>query len=154
MGAEDCARIIDQATHGVLALLGDDGYPYAVPLSHVRVGNILYFHSFTQGHKLDAIKRCDKASYCVVATDQVIAEEFTTFYKSVIAWGRARVITDDEEKRRALTALADVYCKAGIADDYDGKLEAEIQKSWLACLTFKLEIEHLSGKMSRELQAQ
>ena len=152
MTPEDCLWIIDHADHGVLALLGDDDYPYAVPLSPARVGTTLYFHSALQGHKIDAIARSDKASFCVVDTVKIIPEEFTTYYKSVIAFGRVSVIEDDEEKRAALVALADRYCKAGIGADYDALLEAEIGKSWGGCLCFKLEIEHLSGKMSRELK--
>jgi len=154
MSPEECERILDHATHGVLAVLGDEGYPYAVPLSYVRVDDTLYFHSATRGHKLDAIAACDKASFCVVATDEVAPEEFTTHYRSVIAWGRVLVVTHDGEKRQALIALADKYCRAGIGEDYDEKLAAEIDKSWGGCLCFKLEIEHLSGKVSRKLKAE
>jgi len=154
MALEDCARILDHATHGVLALLGDDDYPYAVPLSHARIGDTLYFHSAVNGHKLDAIARCDKASFCVVDTDQVAPEEFTTYYRSVIAWGRVSVVTHDGEKRQALVALADKYCREGIDTGYEEKLDAEIEKSWGGCLCFKLEIEHLSGKVSKELKAE
>jgi len=152
MSLQDCNGVLDHTTHGVLALLGDDDYPYAVPVSHARVGATLYFHSALQGHKLDAIKHCDKASFCVVDTDQVIPEEFTTHYKSVIAWGRVTIVENDEEKLQALTALADKYCRAGIGADYGEALDAEIDKSWSACLTFKLDIEHLSGKLSKELK--
>jgi nitroimidazol reductase NimA-like FMN-containing flavoprotein (pyridoxamine 5'-phosphate oxidase superfamily) len=152
LSPEESLWVIDHACHGVLALLGDDDYPYAVPLSHARVGDVLYFHSFIRGHKLDAIARHAKASYCVIETDQVVPEEFTTYYRSIIAWGRVHIIEGDEEKRAALTALADRYCKIGIGADYSDKLEEELQKSWNACLTFKLEIEHISGKASRELK--
>ena len=150
---EDSNWILDRGSHGVLALLGDEGYPYAVPLSFARAGDTLYFHSAVSGHKLDAIAQCDKASFCVVDIDQVAAEEFTTWYKSVIAWGRVSVIEDDDEKRMALVALADKYCRAGIGANYEDMLEAEIAKSWGGCMTFKLEIEHLSGKVSKELIA-
>ena len=152
LSPEECNEVIDHATHGVLALLGAEGYPYAVPLSPARVGATIYFHSATRGHKLDAIAHCDKASFCVIDTDQIVPEEFTTYYKSVIAWGRVSIIEDDEEKRRALTALAGRYCKAGIGEGYEEKLAAELQKSWNGCVAFKLEIEHLSGKISRELR--
>ncbi|MCL2324063.1 MAG: pyridoxamine 5'-phosphate oxidase family protein [Actinomycetia bacterium] len=151
LSEEESRAIIDRATHGVLALLGDEGYPYAVPLSHARLGDTIYFHSAVRGHKMDALARGDKASYCIVDADQVVAEEFSTAYRSVIAWGRVSIIADDEEKRAALSALADRYCKDGIASDYDQKLAAEIARSWPAVLTFKLEIEHLSGKQGRLL---
>ncbi len=152
LSSEECNWILDHATHGVLALLGDEDYPYAVPLSHARVGSTIYFHSFIHGHKLDAIAAHDKASYCVIDTDQIVPDEFTTYYRSVIAWGRVHIIEDDEEKRTALTALADRYCKPDFSGNYDTELAAEIEKSWPACIAFKLEIEYLSGKESRELR--
>ena len=71
---EDCARILAQGTSGVLALLGDDGYPYAVPLSYVYHEGRIYFHSAMTGHKLDALRRCPKASFCVVDQDQMVPE--------------------------------------------------------------------------------
>jgi len=154
MSPEDCEEVLERASHGVLALLGDGDYPYAVPLSYARAGDALYFHSFIHGHKIDALTRHDKASFCVVDLDEVIPEEFTTHYRSVIAWGRVSLIEGDEDKRQALTVLADRYCRAGIEADYEEKLKAEIDKSWPACLCFKLEIEHLSGKLSRALKAE
>jgi len=67
---EQCIEILKQATSGVLAVLGDDNYPYAVPLSHVYADGHLYFHSALQGHKVDAIRAHEKCSFCVIAKDQ------------------------------------------------------------------------------------
>ena len=61
--------ILQKATAGTLALLGDNGYPYAVPISYVYADGKLYFHSALSGHKIDAIRNCDKASFCVIAQD-------------------------------------------------------------------------------------
>ncbi len=68
---EECTSILDRGTHGVLALAGDDDYPYAVPISYVYADGKLFFHCAKTGHKLDAIARCAKASFCVVDQDQV-----------------------------------------------------------------------------------
>ena len=72
---EDCEEILRSATSGTLAVLGDGGYPYAVPLSFVYADGIIYFHSAKSGHKIDAIKNHDKASFCVIAKDEIHGEE-------------------------------------------------------------------------------
>ena len=75
---EMCEAVLSRGSHGVLALAGDEGYPYAVPISYVYEGGKLYFHCARSGHKLDAIARCPKASFCVVDQDQVVPQEYTT----------------------------------------------------------------------------
>ena len=71
--------ILQKATSGTLALLGDNGYPYAVPISYVYHEGKLYFHSALSGHKVDAIRQCDKASFCVIELDDVQPKKYTTF---------------------------------------------------------------------------
>ena len=75
--------ILKKSTSGTLALLGDDDYPYAVPISYVYQEGKLYFHSALAGHKVDAIRKCDKASFCVIEQDAVQPEKYTTFFRSV-----------------------------------------------------------------------
>ena len=70
----DCIGILERATAGTLALLGDDGYPYAVPISFVYHEGCIYFHSAVEGHKVDAIRRNEKASFCVIDQDEVHGE--------------------------------------------------------------------------------
>ena len=96
---EACSEILHRGTSGVLALAGGEGYPYAVPISYVYDGEKLYFHSAKAGHKLDAILREPKASFCVIDQDQIVPEEYTTYFRSVIAFGRIRILEDEEEKR-------------------------------------------------------
>ena len=78
LSQEETERILKEGTSGVLALAGDEGYPYAVPISYVYDGEKIYFHCAKQGHKLDAIARNPKASFCVVEKDQVVPEAYTT----------------------------------------------------------------------------
>ena len=87
--AEETAEILKRNTSGVLSLNGDDGYPYGVPLSYVYLDSKLYFHCAGAGHKLDSILKDDKVSFCVIDQDQVVGEEYTTYFRSVIAFGRA-----------------------------------------------------------------
>ena len=67
-----CMELLEQCTSGVLAVLGEDGYPYAVPLSYVYDGRNIYFHSATQGHKLDNIREHPQASFCVIDRKSVV----------------------------------------------------------------------------------
>ena len=86
----ECVGILENATSGTLALQGDGGYPYAVPISYVHADGKLYFHSALKGHKVDAIRGCDKASFCVIEQDEVHGEEYTTYFRSVVADERSR----------------------------------------------------------------
>ena len=93
LSPEECAAVLAHGTAGVLALSGYDGYPYAVPLSYVFDGGRLYFHCAKAGHKLDAIRQNNRASFCVVGQDQIVPEEYTTYFKSVIIFGTMAALT-------------------------------------------------------------
>ena len=107
--AEFIEKVLTESTSGVLALSGDDDYPYAVPLSHTYLNGKLYFHCAKEGHKIDAVKNNPKASYCVVWQDKIISEEYTTYFQSVIAFGKIRFIEDAEEKMAAAMALVEKF---------------------------------------------
>ena len=96
--------MLQTGTSGVLAVQGDDDYPYAVPLSFAYDDGKLFFHCAKTGHKIDGIERNAKVSFCVIAADDVQQSTFTTHFRSAIAFGRARVLTDDDEKRHGLAA--------------------------------------------------
>ena len=98
LSEEESISILRKSTAGTLALLGDNDYPYAVPISYVYADGKLYFHSALSGHKVDAIRKCDKASFCVIEQDEVHPEKFTTFFRSVIAFGRIHIIENEAEK--------------------------------------------------------
>ncbi len=93
----ECDAILSIGTSGTLALLGDNGYPYAVPISYVYSDDKLYFHSAKAGHKVDAIRQSNKASFCVIAADDIHPSEFTTYFRSVIAFGRIQIIESEDE---------------------------------------------------------
>ena len=143
---EECLDILKCRENGVLALQGDDGYPYAVPLNHVCVGEKLYFHCATEGHKIDAIRRCDKASYCVVDAGDVDAAAYSTRYRSVIAFGRVHLLQDEDAKIAALTAIGSRFCPAT-----PDKTEAEIRGALSHTAVIEMTIDHISGKESRAL---
>ncbi|MBQ8699014.1 MAG: pyridoxamine 5'-phosphate oxidase family protein [Schwartzia sp.] len=147
----ECRRILREATSGVLAVAGDDGYPYAVPLSFAYADGRLYFHAAKTGHKLDALRQSPKASFCVIGQDQVAPAEYTTYYRSVIAFGTIRIVEDggDPETRRGLDLLADKYSPEETPESRD----AEIGKFLDALYVLVMEIEHLTGKEGKNLAA-
>ena len=138
--------ILKGGSSGVLAVAGDEGYPYAVPLSYVYAEGRLYFHVARTGYKLDAIARNDKVSFCVIAEDEPVPEEFTTHYRSVVVFGRARILTEDAEKRRALRLLVEKYAPGFVEQG-----EMEISRAWDRFHALELRIEHMTGKASKEL---
>ena len=142
---EESIKILERNTAGVLALLGDKDYPYAVPLSYVYIDNKIYFHSAVEGHKVDAIRNHEKASFCVIDTDNVVPEKFTSLYKSAIAFGKVSIVPD-EEKLDAIKLLSDKY-----SPQFREQGLKEIEETFNRFLIIKLEIEHLSGKQCIEL---
>ncbi len=138
--------ILKKATSGTLALLGDGGYPYAVPISYVYSDGQLYFHSALTGHKVDAIRNCDKASFCVIDKDDVKPEKYTTFFRSVIAFGKVHIVEDDAERLRIARLLGNRY-----NPNQDEALQKEIENGLSRMLVIRFDIEHLTGKEAIEL---
>ena len=147
---EECEKLLQSGTAGVLALTGDDGYPYAVPLSYAYAEGKLYFHCARTGHKIDAIRRSEKASFCVIGQDQIVPEELTTYYRSVIAFGRIRIVEEEKEKRRILGALADKYAPT-LSEE---KRQASIEQDLAPVCILEMQVEHLSGKEGKKLAAE
>ncbi len=143
---EACRAILARGTHGVLAVAGDGGYPYAVPLSYAFDGDRILFHCAPSGHKLDALARNCRASFCVIDRDEVHPEEYTTYFASVIVFGRARVLDDPVEKRLALEKLAARY-----SPEQEAGRAREMERLFDRVCMLELRIEHMSGKQAREL---
>lgn len=143
---DECAAVLDRGTSGVLAVIGDGGCPYAVPLSYVRLDGKLYFHFAMAGHKLDAIRADSRTSFCVIDQDRIVPEEYTTYFRSVIVFGTARVVDDPVEKRRSIDALCAKY-----RPGFEAERAAEIDGSWDRFLMVELAPERITGKQAREL---
>ncbi len=145
---EECERILREGKTAVLALAGDDGYPYAVPVNYVYDGGKIYFHCAKTGHKLDALRRCEKVSVCVVDRDDVAPERLATDYMSVIVFGRARILEDDEEIYRAVEVF-------GLKYNPDREAVArEIRREWDALCCVEITVDHMTGKEGKELARQ
>ena len=144
----ECEDILRKATSGTLAVIGDDGYPYAVPLSHVYDDGKIYFHSAKTGHKIDAIRNDPRVSFCVIAQDEVMARERTTAYISVIAFGKARIVEDEEGLRRIAHLVGEKYSSA-YPELYKQETEEVIAAGTMACV--EIDIEHMTGKCGLEV---
>ena len=146
LSEQECDEILHLGKTAVLAVNGDDGYPYTIPLNYVYYEGNIFFHCAKSGHKLDAIKRNSKVSICVVLQDDVVQEKFTTYYKSVVCFGRAEIAADTEEIKKATTVLSEKYCP----DNLDG-IPAELENGLSALAVVKITPEHITGKQCIEL---
>ncbi|MDE7182432.1 MAG: pyridoxamine 5'-phosphate oxidase family protein [Clostridia bacterium] len=139
-------RILRENTSGALSLIDKDGYPYCVPLSYVYEYGAIYFHSAKSGHKIDAIRNCEKACFSIIDKDDVQPEKYTTFYKSVIAFGKVSIVENADEAMHAIKALGEKYYP-----EHETELNAEIDKSRNSFLIIKFQTERVTGKQAIEL---
>ena len=147
LSKEESVAVLERGTSGVLALAGDNGYPYAVPISYVYDSTGIYFHGAKTGHKTDAIKQQPKVSFCVIDRDDVIPQEYTTYFKSVIVFGEARILTDEQEITEAAERLAVKY----FPNDSAAHRRQVIEKERQALCMVKISVTHMTGKQAREL---
>ena len=142
---EETEGIFRNGTSGVLACQGDNGYPYAVPLSYVYRDGCIYFHMAKTGHKADAMAACEKVSFCVIGQDRIVPEEVTTYFRSAIAFGKARILAGDE-KMTAARLLADKY-----ASSCPEAIEKDIRDNYQNMHMVEIRIVHMTGKQAIEL---
>ena len=143
---KEIIELLEKGTSGVLALLGDNEYPYAVPISYVYGNSKIYFHGSKVGHKIDAIRNCSKASFCVIAQDEIFPEKYTTYFKSVIAFGKIRILEDENKIREAIEKLSIKYHPT---DSIENRNQ-EIAREWKALCMMELSVEHMTGKEAIE----
>ncbi len=138
---EETVQMLEKTTYGTLALLGDDGYPYSLPISFVYRDNKIFFHGAMQGHKVDAIRREPKVSLSIVERNEVLPEKFDTLYRSAIVFGKARVLEDPQEKKDALMTVIGKY-----SSEYMQSGQAYIERALNGVCVMEIEIEHMTGK--------
>ena len=139
---EEAEEMLNKAANGVLAVDGDDGYPYAVPLSFAYKNGKIYFHSTSENsHKIESIRKNPKVSFCVITQDNIIPEAFNTLYRSVVVFGKARVLTDAEEMKQGIMTIIQKY-SGGYIEEGKAYMDAE---SGNFCVV-EISIEHMTGK--------
>lgn len=147
MPETDVLAILGRNTHGVLSVTGDDGYPYGVPVSYVYAHGKIWVHCATEGHKIESIQNNPKVCFTIVDTDNIDGPHFTTQYRSVIAFGKAEVVTDAKDRELAFNAIMDKYSPQ---ETTESRMK-ELEKASLRALIVKITIEHMTGKQAKEL---
>lgn len=143
---EECIEILKKEKRGVLSVIGDDGYPYGVPLNHYYDPDTdtIYFHGAKEGHKIDAIKNNNKVSYCVYEKGVKRENHWSYDVRSVIVFGKMEMITDLNECKKI---ASDIWWKFG---EDENELKDELERSLSRVMCLKLNIEHITGKKVNE----
>lgn len=138
---EDAMKVLENAEYGVVSTIGEDGYPYGVPMSYILMDNNIYYHCALTGHKIDNIEFNSKVSFTVVGRTELIPEKLDHHYESVIVFGRAEKV-EGEEKIQALRGLVDKYAKG-----FEEKGELSIKEEEKITTVIKISIEDMQGKL-------
>lgn len=143
---EECIELLTNEKRGVLSVIGDDGYPYGIPLNlfYDKEKNCIYFHGAKEGHKIDAIKSNNKVSYCVFEKGEQKVGHWSLNVRSVIIFGKATFVTDLDECKKI---ASDIWWKFGTDKN---ELEEELKKSLSRVLCIRVDIEHIIGKLINE----
>ena len=141
---EECIELLKKEPRGVLALLGDYDYPYALPMSHVYVDGKIYFHGAMKGHKNDAVQKHEKVSYCVMDEGVLNDDGWSYTFKSVIIFGKIKTLTDPDEKIEKLTYLGDKFFPT------HDETVSEINRLLERTEVFEITIDHMTGKIVEE----
>lgn len=141
-----CKRVLQTAKRGVLAVQGDGGYPYAVPLNFVydEESDTVFFHAAREGHKLDAIRQNDKVCFTVMDDGYREDGDWAWYVTSVVVFGRAAIVTDEPARDAALRALANKYFPP------EADMEADMARNAARAAVIALHIEHRTGKLVHE----
>ena len=144
---EEAKRLLVKERRGVLAVNGDDGYPFALPINYYfdSAANKIYFHGAKEGYKVDALKRCDKVCFTVMGNEHTVeGEKWAPFMQSVVAFGRCVLIDDKDEAADKVRIMALKYYPR--AEEVDRILACSSQ----GMLLYEITIEHLTGKQIQE----
>ena len=143
---DECIRILQKEKRGVLSMLGEDGYPYGIPLNHwynPEDGKI-YFHGAKTGHKITAISGCNKVSYCVLDAGYRKEGDWALNVNSVIVFGRISLVTDEEKAR-----LIGMNLCRKFTDD-EAYIQSEVQNALPRAQCLELTVDHMTGKLVHE----
>jgi len=133
--------LLKRGEYGILSTSDKNNRPYGIPVNYVVMEESIFFHCATEGHKLENITANNGVSFCVVGKTELIPEQFSTRYESVVVSGRADIIKDNVLKKNALRALVAKY-----APDHIAAGDAYIDKLMDKTTVVRVEIESLAGK--------
>lgn len=141
---DECEKVLVSEPRGVLAVHGENGYPYALPMNFIYLNGRLYFHSAKEGHKLEAIAKNDKVSFCVMDKGFRKDGQWPLNIRSVVVFGRIARLDDTKNAEAILRRLGLKYYPSA------GEVEAEISKSMKNADILELTIDHMTGKLVNE----
>ena len=146
ISVEECVRILREEKRGVLSLAGEDGYPYGIPMNHWYnpEDGKLYFHGAKEGHKLDALRKDNRVSYCVWDAGYRREGEWALNVNSVVAFGRISLVTDEEKAK----LICEKLCRK-FTDDEE-YIERELRNALPRVQCLELVIDHMTGKLVNE----
>ena len=143
---EECIEVLKKEIRGVLAVLGEDDYPYGMPMNHWynEEDEKIYFHCGKSGHRLDALQKCNKVSFCVYDAGYREEGEWAFKVKSVIVFGKMEIIDD-------MDRIVDITRKLSYKFTQDENyIQNEIDKYAAGTLLLQLTPEHICGKLVTE----
>lgn len=146
LSADEVEEILKKHNTCTLALSGDDGYPYSLPISYAYIDGKIYFHCAKVGHKIDAVKSNKKVSLSVIDSDEVIEEKYTNKYKSVIVFGKARIIENKDEIYKNCVQMTKIICPTANKSGIKEEAERFINETAVVEIT----PEHITGKEGLE----
>ena len=143
---EECKEILAAQKRGVLSLIGENGYPYGLPIDHwfCEEDGCLYFHGAKEGHKIDAIQKCRKACYTVYDDGYKKPGDWALNIRSVIVFGEISLVTDEDKAREICTRLVQKFT------DDEEYLEKELKSALSRVQCLKLVPAHMTGKLVNE----
>lgn len=143
---DECVHLLKTETRGVLSVNGDDGYPYGMPMNHYynEQDGCLWFHCGESGHRLDALAKCDKASFCVYERGTRADGDWAYEVRSVIVFGRVELIRDRDTIETIASELSRKFTQD---EDY---IRREIEQHVHRTVLLKLTPEHICGKRVKE----
>jgi hypothetical protein len=146
LAPEECVEILNTQPRGVLSLLGDDGYPYGIPMTHwySEQDGKLYFHGASTGHKIDALRGCNKVSFCVYDEGYRKEGQWSLNIRSVVVFGRLRIVEEPEKAELICRSL----CRKFSDDPAYPEQEWKLAGDRVVCL--ELTPEHITGKLVNE----
>ena len=143
---DECIDILKEEKRGILSVIGDDGYPYGMPLNHYynEDDGMIYFHSGKTGHRTDALRACDKVSFCVYDSGYKNDGEWSLNIRSVIVFGRVVFIEDHDTAIDISRRLSYKFT------DDESYIDNEIKRSGRGVMVFAIRPEHITGKLVNE----
>lgn len=143
---EECIALLQKERRGVLSVLGDDGYPYGMPMNHYynEQDGCIYFHCGRNGHRMDALRRCEKVSFCVYNGGERAPDEWALCVKSVIVFGRVEIVEEPTAIREITMALSLKFTQD---EEY---IRQEIEQYAKETLLLRLLPENMCGKTVKE----